>query len=148
MPLKSGSPIPELEGATEWFNGTVTKDDLAGGIALIYFWALSCHICKENMPVLREWVRDYTPKGVRFVSIHMPRQESDTHIADVKSAIENLGITEPVAIDNDHTIGERFETTGFWPYYFIFDKEGAMRGRAAGHAGLKTIENTLKRLIE
>lgn len=147
MPLKSGTPIPDIDGATEWVNGSITREELIGSVTLIYFWALSCYICKDNMPTLREWVKEYPAKGVKFVSIHMPRQESDTDIAEVKTAIEQLGITEPVAIDNDHTIGDRFETTGFWPYYFIFDKEGNMRGRAAGNAGLKTIENTLKRLV-
>jgi len=145
--LRSGAPIPSLDGATRWIHGEVGADALRGKPTLVEFWALSCHICKENMPTLKRLKETYRPQGVNFVSIHMPRQEEDTKIEDVEAAIEQYGIDEPVAIDNDHTIGDRFETSGLWPHYFLFDAEGKLRGRAAGAAGLGTIESALERLV-
>ena len=78
----------------------------------------------------------------------MPRGEDELDVAHVKAATEEFAIDEPCAIDNEHTIGEKFETAGLWPYYLLFDAEGKMKTRAAGNAGLTTIETALKRIME
>jgi thiol-disulfide isomerase/thioredoxin len=147
MPLRIGTPLPELSGATEWVNGEVKREDLLGSPTLIHFWAISCHLCHDNMPTVAQWREQYGPQGLNVVAIHMPRQESDTNVEAVRADIAAMGITEPCAIDNEHTIGERFENQ-FWPAYFLFDAEGAMRSRTAGDAGLKMLEGALKRLME
>ena len=98
------------------------------------------------MPKLAEWKKIYGD-SVRFVAVHMPRQESDTNIEAVKTVIEQFHVDEPCAIDNQHEIGDRYETTGYWPYYFLFDAEGKMKSRAAGDVGLAQIEKALQRLV-
>ena len=148
MALRIGSEIPSLDGATEWINGNAAASDLIGSPTIIYFWAVSCHICEENMPTLLKWRQTYGEFGVRFIGVHMPRQESDTDVAAVKAAVLQHQITNSCAIDNYHEIGERFETSGYWPYYFLFDAEGRMKSRAAGDVGLASIESALKRLLE
>ena len=80
------------------------------------------------------------------MSIHMPRMESDMNVEKVKAIAEELGLTGPCAIDNDHTLGDRFQTGGVWPTYFLFDAEGKLRSRAAGSLGIKMAENSLRRL--
>ncbi len=100
-----------------------------------------------NMPRLQQLTETYADKGLRLVSIHMPRMESDMDVEKVKAAMEEMGLTGPCAIDNDHVIGDRFETGGVWPCYFLFDAEGKLRSRAAGALGLKMAENSLKRML-
>ena len=78
----------------------------------------------------------------------MPRMEADMDVEKVKAAMEEMGLMGPCAIDNDHAIGDRFQTGGMWPCYFLFDAEGKLRSRAAGVLGLKMAENSLKRLME
>lgn len=146
--LRSGAPMPSLEGATLWLHGEATPEGLRGGPALVQFWARSCGICKDNLPTLRRWKEQYGPRGLRIVSIHMPRQESDTRIEDVEAVARANGMDEPVAIDNEHAIGRRFETGGLWPVYFLFDGEGRLRSRAAGAAGLGVLESALRRLLD
>jgi thiol-disulfide isomerase/thioredoxin len=147
MPLRKGTPMPELAGATEWINGEARRGDLIGSPALIHFFAKSCHICHDNMPTINTWRDEYAAKGLNVVGIHMPREEQDTDMNAVRADIAQMGVTEPCAVDNQHEIGERFENQ-FWPAYFLFDAEGNMVGRAAGYAGLKMIEGPLKRLLE
>lgn len=146
MPLRSGTPLPELIGATEWINEETTREDLMGSPTLVHFWAVSCPICHDNMPTIAQWRDSYADQGLKVVAIHMPRQEDDTNLATVRADAAALGITEPCAIDNEHAIGDRFENQ-LWPAYYVFDAEGAMRGRAAGYAGLKMIETPLKRVL-
>lgn len=146
MPLRSGSPLPDLSGATEWVHGEVTREELIGSPVLVHFWAKSCPICHGNMPQVGEWRDQYAASGLKVIAIHMPREEADTNLEAVRSDLDAMGLTEPCAIDNQHIIGDRFENQ-LWPAYYIFDREGTMRGRAGGYAGLKMIEAPLKRAL-
>ena len=147
MPLRKGTPMPELTGATEWLNSEAKREDLIGSPTLVHFWAKSCPICHTNMPTIAEWRETFGGKGLKVVAVHMPREEEDTDLAAVRKDAAELGISEPCAIDNQHTIGESFENN-LWPAYFLFDSEGVMRSRAAGYAGLKMIEDPLRKLME
>jgi thiol-disulfide isomerase/thioredoxin len=148
MPLRIGTDMPELTGATEWVGPEVKREELAGSPTLVHFWSTSCYICKNNLPTLRKWEETYGPKGLKVVAVHMPRSEAELGVEKVKAAIAEYGITDPCAIDNEHEIGDRFQTAGLWPHYFLFDADGKMRSRAAGDAGLKMIEASLKRLFK
>ena len=75
MGMKIGTPMPSLEGATEWLNGTQAhaEAEALGHPTLIHFWSVSCGICKENLPrvaQLRDGKRD---QGLRVVAVHMPK---------------------------------------------------------------------------
>lgn len=144
--LPSGAPMPSLEGATRWLHGEPTPASLQGAPVVVQFWAVSCSLCKDNLPTLRAWKEKYGPRGVRFVSVHMPRQESDTRVEEVEAVVEQSGMDEPVAIDNAHAIGDRFQTGGLWPAYFLFDGEGKLRARSAGAAGLSHLARAIAQL--
>ena len=140
--------MPELTGATEWLNGETEKSDLAGSPTLVHFWSVSCYICKNNLPTLQECKQTYGPSGLKVVAVHMPRSEDELDVERVKAALAEYGIDEPCAVDNEHALGERFETGGLWPYYFLFDADGKMKTRSAGNAGLTTVEAALKKLTD
>ena len=148
MPLPIGSQMPSLDGCTEWVNRTLSPSELRGHPVIVYFWAISCPICKMNMPRLQELTRLFDGFGLILVSIHMPRGEEDQDITQVKMVAGEIGLIGPCAIDNAHTLGDRFETGGVWPCYFLYDAEGKLRSRASGQLGLKMAENSLKRLLE
>lgn len=147
MPLRLGSPMPELTGATEWLNGEPAQDGLRGSPVLVHFWAVSCHICHDNMPTLRKWRDEYGPKGLKLVGVHMPRQEEDMEVGKVRDEVKAMDVTEPVAIDNTHAMADAFQNK-FMPAYFLFDREGNLKSRTAGDAGLAMLESALARLFE
>ena len=140
--------MPSLNDSTKWLAGDVDSANLGGCLHLIQFWAVSCPMCKRNFPKLQSLVDEYAMHGLQLISIHMPRSESDVDVEKVKVAVQELGLLGPCAIDNDHAIGDLFQTGGVWPYYFLFDAEGKLRSRAAGSLGLKMAENSLKRLLQ
>lgn len=144
MPLRLNSPMPALAGATEWLPAAPTGDDLAGHPVLVYFWAVSCHICHERMPSLAALRDRYAPQGLRLVAVHMPRQESDTDVGAVRREIASLGITDPCAVDNEHALADAFENR-LLPSFFLFDREGLLRSRTAGDAGIGMLEGALAR---
>jgi thiol-disulfide isomerase/thioredoxin len=146
MPLRSGSDMPSLTGATEWLNGEPDHAAVAHGPALVHFWAISCHICHDNMPTVRQWKARYEPQGLRFVAIHMPRQEADLDVSKVAAIAAEMNVDEPLGIDNTHAVAEAFENE-FVPAYFLFDSDGKLKGRAAGENGLKMLQVSLYKLF-
>ena len=146
MPMRLKSPIPPLDGVTEWIPGTPDLEALQGHPVLVYFWATSCHICHENMPKLQAWRETYVPKGLKMISIHCPRMKTDTDIEKVKASIKTCGIIEACGIDNMHRVRKSFEND-FWPAYYLFDKAGNLKRRAAGNAGLAILQPIVEELF-
>ncbi|WP_335334116.1 TlpA disulfide reductase family protein [Chloracidobacterium thermophilum] len=146
MPMRIGTPLPPLDGATEWRNGSVTPEDLRGHIVLIHFWAVSCGICSEQMPRVNAWRDTLAEKGVRVVSIHMPRYEADTDVAAVEAAIAKYGLTQPCAIDNQHRIADAFGNE-FVPAFYLFDAEGKLKSFSAGENAARLVQPALERLL-
>jgi len=147
MPLPIGTCLPPLSGATEWLDEPIATDALQGRPTLVQFWAVSCPVCKMNMPSLLRFLETYRDDGLQLLSVHMPRMEADMDVAKVRAAADELALTGPCAIDNAHTVGDLFQTGGVWPSYFLFDAGGKLRSRAAGSLGLKMAESSLKRML-
>ena len=148
MAIRIGTPIPDFEGATEWLTGSAleARELVQGHITLVHFWAVSCHICKENLPKVSQW-RD-TYKGVRVIAVHMPRYPADQDLASVKEIVEKYGITEYCAIDNLHKLRDAFHNDqGFVPAYYLFDQTGKLKSYGAGEKGIDIASAALQRLL-
>jgi thiol-disulfide isomerase/thioredoxin len=150
MAMKIGTEMPRLDGATEWFGGTQAhaEAEVAGHPTLVHFWSISCGICKDNLPRLAQWRDEKRHQGLRVIGIHMPRYESDTNVDEVRELIGQYGITEPVAIDNEHKLKDAFHNhQGFVPAYYLFDGEGKLKSFAAGERGLDMLKSALERIL-
>jgi thiol-disulfide isomerase/thioredoxin len=148
MPLPIGTSLPPLDSATEWLAGDTASAAGHGRPLLVQFWAMSCPVCKINMPRVLAFLDTYDRYGLRLLSIHMPRGPWDMDAEKVQATAAELGLTGPSALDNEHTLGKLFQTGNVWPCYFLFDAEGRLRSRAAGALGLKMAENSLRRMLE
>lgn len=147
MPMRLKSPMPPIEGATEWFNNEgFDPKELEGHPVLVHFWAVSCHICHEVMDEVVSYVHEYKDHGLKVVGIHMPKQQSDTDVEKVKKDIEEYKIVQPVAVDNRHKITEAFSNQ-FVPAFFLFDKEGKLFYRAAGDKGFQNVKPKIEQLL-
>lgn len=150
MPMRIGDAIPSLEGATTWFNGS--HDDLLehikGKPTLVHFWAVSCGICKDKMPQLREIISKYGSQGLQTVAVHMPRYEADTDLDTVNEAMTANNITEPTAVDSLHKLKDAFQNEQGWvPVYYLFDAEGKLKTRAAGEFGVSVLQTALDKMF-
>lgn len=147
MPMRLGSPMPPLEGATGSYNAAqFDPASLSGRPVLVHFWAASCHICHEIMPTLIEYRDRFREKGLQVIGIHMPREESDLEAARVERDIAQYGITHPVLVDNHHALAEAFQNQ-FVPAFFLFDAQGNLFFRAAGDKGLQNLGPKLEQLF-
>jgi thiol-disulfide isomerase/thioredoxin len=150
MPMRIGTEMPSLDGATEWFNATGASAEVQteGRPTLVHFWSVSCGICKENMPRVAEWRESRRAEGLRVVAVHMPRYPADTDVEAVREAVATYDITEPCAVDNEHKLRDAFKNDqGFVPAYYLFDAEGKLRCFAAGERGLAMVGPALERVL-
>ena len=150
MPMRIGTPMPSLDGATEWFGGTQAhaEAEILGKPAIVHFWSVSCGICKDNLPRVAQWRDELKDKGLRVIAVHMPRYESDTDTEAVRAAIATYNITEPCGVDNEHKLREAFQNDqGYVPAYYLFDADGKLRSFAAGERGLDLLKAALDRLL-
>ena len=150
MPLRIGSSLPELSGATEWLSGTQAhaEAEAKGHPTLVHFWSLSCGTCKDNLPRVAQWRDELKDAGLRVIAVHMPRYESDTNTESVREAIANHDITEVCGVDNEHKLKDAFKNDqGYVPAYYLFDSEGKLRSFAAGERGLDMLKSALDRVL-
>ena len=150
MPMRIGTPLPSLEGATEWLAGSADEAlaQADGRPLLIHFWSVSCGMCKDNLPRVAEWREKYRGAGLRTIAIHMPRYPEDTNVDIVRETAAKHGITEPSAVDNDHKLRDAFQNDhGYVPAYYLFDEQHKLKSFAAGEYGTKVIEPALERLL-
>jgi len=150
MAMKIGTEMPRLDGATEWFGGTQAhaESEITGHPTLVHFWSASCGMCKDNLPRVGQWRDEKRAQGLRVVGIHMPRYETDTDVEKVRELIATYGITEPVAVDNEHKLKDAFgNDSGYVPAYYLFDAEGKLKSFAAGERGLDMLKSALERLL-
>ncbi|WP_099363160.1 TlpA disulfide reductase family protein [Fredinandcohnia onubensis] len=145
--MKLRDQLPELDGEKAWLNGEVSKADLVGEKpTLIHFWSISCGLCKEAMPQVNEFRDQYQDK-LNVIAVHMPRSENDLDLDEIKQVAEQHNITQPIFVDSDLKLNDKFENQ-YVPAYYVFDKEGKLRHFQAGGSGMKMLTKRVNRVLE
>lgn len=145
--MRLRAEMPELNGATEWLNGEVTKEQLVGEKpTLIHFWSISCHLCKEAMPQVNEF-RDKFKDKLNVIAVHMPRSENDLNLDEIKSVAADHDIIQPIFVDSELKLNDAFENQ-YVPAYYVFDKTGVLRHFQAGGSGMKMLEKRVNRVLD
>ena len=148
MPLRTGSPLPSLDGVSTWGKGGEPKgEELAGKPLLVHFWSVSCYLCHNVAEEIAKWQAEYGPRGLEVIAVHQPRGPEELDIARVsEDAAGPMGISWPLAIDNEHTLVGRFENQ-FVPSYYVFDREHKLVHRQAGDRGFERLHAKIGELL-
>jgi thiol-disulfide isomerase/thioredoxin len=148
MPLRTGSPLPSLDGVSTWGKGGAPKgEELAGKPLLVHFWSMSCSICHDVAGEVAKWQAEYGPRGLEVIAVHQPRGPQELDVARVTEDAEGpMEISWPLAIDNEHTLVSRFENQ-FVPAYYVFDREHKLVHRQAGDRGFERLHAKIGELL-
>jgi len=148
MPLRTGSPLPDLGGAAAWINGGEPKaEELAGKPLLVHFWSITCSICHDVAAEVAKWQAEYGPRGLQVIAVHQPRGPEELDVAKVAAdAAETMAITWPCAIDNEHALVGRFENQ-FVPAYYVFDRDHKLVHRQAGDRGFERLHDKIGAIL-
>lgn len=146
MPMRLGTDMPSLDGITQWFNSDGAPEIAQGKVTLVHFWAVSCHICHETMADVMAIKQKYEDDGLQVVAMHMPRYEEDVDVDRVKKDIEEYNMTQPIGLDHQHAVTDRFENE-YTPAFFVFGTDGTLKFRAAGDRGFLKVEPKIRQAL-
>ncbi|HEV2859436.1 MAG TPA: hypothetical protein VGX48_00360 [Pyrinomonadaceae bacterium] len=150
MPLRIGSELPSLEGATEWFNatGAAAVAEAKGHPLLVHFWSLSSAPSLKGLPRVAERRERHAAEGLKVIAVHVPVMPDDEDPEAVRDAVTTCRVEEPCAVDNQYRLRDAFRHEEFnIPAYYLFDASGRLRAFAAGAEGLDAIGPELERVL-
>ena len=143
-----GTPMPEISGATAWINSpAVTSEELRGKVVLVDFWTYSCINCLRTLPYIKAWNEKYKDSGLVVIGVHTPEFPFEKDESNVRKAVKDLGITYPVAMDNDYRIWRDFNNE-YWPAHYFIDATGHIRYHHFGEGGYEESEQWIRGLLE
>jgi cytochrome c biogenesis protein CcdA/thiol-disulfide isomerase/thioredoxin len=139
--------LPALSGAVAWLNSPpLTPQALRGKVVLIDFWTYSCINCLRALPYVKSWYQRYKDQGLVVIGVHAPEFAFEKDAGNVTRAVHDLGITYPVALDNDYAIWKAFDNQ-YWPAHYFIDAQGRIRGHHFGEGDYADSEQLIRRLL-
>lgn len=145
--LPDEGPLPSTDGAVAWLNSApLSKEDLQGKVVLIDFWTYSCINCIRTVPYVESWHQKYAKDGLVVIGVHTPEFAFERDIKKVEKSLSDLGISYPVAIDNDWTIWRAFSNR-FWPAHYLADAKGRIRYHHFGEGKHRETEAAIRALL-
>lgn len=144
--LPDEGPLPPLDAAA-WLNSTpLTPQALRGKVVLVDFWTYSCINCLRALPYVESWWARYRDQGLVVIGVHAPEFAFEKRPANVERAVRDLGITYPVALDNDYAIWKAFDNE-YWPAHYFIDARGRVRGHHFGEGDYADSEQLIRELL-
>jgi len=139
--------VPSLDGAVQWLNSEpLTAAGLKGKVVLVDFWTYSCINCLRAIPYVEAWAQKYKDQGLVVIGVHAPEFAFEKNVDNVKKAIGDLGITYPVAIDNNYAIWRAFDNE-YWPAHYFIDAQGQVRHHHFGEGDYDQSERVIQQLL-
>jgi cytochrome c biogenesis protein CcdA/thiol-disulfide isomerase/thioredoxin len=139
--------LPRLTGAVAWLNTPpLTPEGLRGKVVLVDFWTYSCINCLRTLPYVRAWAAKYKDHGLVVIGVHTPEFAFEKSLDNVKRAVKDLGITYPVAVDNNYALWGAF-FNNYWPADYFVDAQGRIRSHEFGEGNYDKSERLIQTLL-
>lgn len=146
-PAVSGPLAPDFAGIEKWQNSDpLTVKQLRGKVVLVDFWTYSCINCLHVLPYVKSWNDRYKDQGLVVVGVHTPEYPFERNPDNVKDAIKRLGITFPVAQDNQYATWSAYNNQ-YWPGFYLIDKQGRVVYTHFGEGDYAQTEDAIKALL-
>ena len=139
--------LPPLDGAVQWLNSPpLSAEALKGKVVLVDFWTYSCINCLRTLPYVKAWAEKYRDQGLVVIGVHAPEFAFERDVGNVTQAMKDLGITYPVAIDNNYKIWRAFNNQ-YWPAHYFADAKGQIRYHHFGEGDYAESERVIQQLL-
>jgi len=148
--LQNCGTAPDFSGIKAWFNtpggAPISLQSLRGKVVLVDFWAYSCINCQRAIPHVVDWYRAYHDKGLEVVGVHTPEYPFERVEDNVRAGAADLGITYPVALDNDYATWTAYQNI-YWPAEYLIDAQGTIRHTKFGEGDYDVTEHLIQQLL-
>ncbi len=139
--------LPELNGAVSWLNSPpLTREALQGKVVIIDFWTYSCINCLRSLPYVKAWAEKYKDEGLVVIGVHTPEFAFEKNVSNIEKAVQDFGLSYPIAIDNDFKIWRAFHNS-YWPAHYFIDTRGKIRHHHFGEGEYEGSERVIQALL-
>ena len=148
--LQQCGAAPAFTGIDQWLNTPgnkpLTFGGLRGKVVLVDFWTYSCINCQRSLPHVEAWNRSYAADGLVIVGVHTPEFPFEHVVANVSQASAQLGVTYPIAIDNQYSTWDVYQNQ-YWPAEYLVDAAGHVRHVHFGEGQYSQTESLVRQLL-
>jgi cytochrome c biogenesis protein CcdA/thiol-disulfide isomerase/thioredoxin len=141
---------PAFTGITAWLNTPggrpLTMAGLRGHVVLVDFWTYSCINCQRELPHVEAWYKNYAADGFVVVGVHSPEFSFEHVVSNVQTAVGQLGVTFPVAVDDNLATWDAYNNE-YWPAEYLIDQTGHVRYVSFGEGDYGTTEMDIRSLL-
>ena len=139
--------LSSLASATQWLNAQpLTAAGLRGKVVLIDVWTYTCINWLRTTAYVRAWAEKYKDQGLVVIGVHAPEFPFERNVDNVRRAVQAMGLTYPIAIDNDFAIWRAFHNQ-YWPALFFVDAQGRTRHHHFGEGAYEQSERFIQKLL-
>lgn len=142
-PLGIGSRAPVFQAThLNEEKTSASLGDYKGDVVMLNIWATWCAPCRAEMPSMQRLHEEYQDKGLRIVAVSIDDEFSERNI---KSFVEDFGITFEILHNPDGDIQRIYQTTGV-PETIVIGRDGVIRNKVSGAVDWYSDSN--RKLIE
>jgi cytochrome c biogenesis protein CcdA/thiol-disulfide isomerase/thioredoxin len=141
---------PPFTDVTQWLNTPgdkpLTLAGLRGKVVLVDFWTYSCINCQRSLPHVEAWAHAYAKDGLVVVGVHTPEFPFEHVVSNVKAAAAQLGVTYPIAVDDNYGTWDAYNNE-YWPAEYLIDQQGHIRYTSFGEGDYTKTEQNIRQLL-
>jgi len=126
--------VPRLDGAS------FDLGALRGKVVIVSFWATWCVPCREEMPALDAFYRQYRQRGVELIGLSVDRPHDRDDVLKVMHAFSYPAAVLKEAKSNG------FGSPGVLPVTYIVDADGVVRAKLVPDA-IAVTEKSLAQIV-
>src|SRR3954452_22129251 len=140
-------PAPPFPRELTWINvAPLLMDKQIGRPVLIEFWDFCRVNSLRTLPYMSAWHERYGDRGLRVIGIHTGGFEISRDEANIRRAVERLGIEYPVVIDARLELWDFYGNEG-WPARYLWDRDGALYSMHYGEGAYGETELEIQALL-
>jgi len=139
--------LPDLGGATAWLNtAPLSPAGLRGKVVAVQFCTFSCINWLRTVPYVRAWAEKYHDDGLVVLGVHSPEFAFEHDLEKIRSALDEMGVEYPVAVDNEFAVWRAFDNA-YWPALYFVDAHGQIRHHHFGEEDYERSERVIQQLL-
>jgi peroxiredoxin len=100
-----------------------------GKVVLLSFWATWCGPCKAELPSIQALYNKMSAKGLVVLAVDLGEGK-----AKVAQFVREYGLTFPVLLDTDASVGSSYGASSI-PTNYLIDRSGRIIARVVGYDG-------------
>ncbi|WP_257352169.1 peroxiredoxin family protein [Pseudalkalibacillus decolorationis] len=121
----------------------VKLSDYRGKNVIINFWATWCPPCRVEMPHMEDYYQANQENDFTILAVNMT--ESEKSKSDVKSFVNDFGLSFPVVLDVESKVTNTYEVVAYPTSYFV-DKQGVIRHKVMGAVNQDMIQKIIEQM--